>query len=60
MQVMLECCDSHLRSVDSERESDHSVDDVAVIDTLVTSDNEAVAASAENVFVGRYVKLQRA
>jgi hypothetical protein len=34
-----------------------------VIETVVTSDNddnEAVAASAENVFLGRYVKLQRA
>jgi hypothetical protein len=40
-------------SVDSETDSDHSVDDVAVIDNLVNSDddyNEAVAASAENFF----------
>jgi hypothetical protein len=51
VQFMLECSDSDLSSVDSETDSDHSVDDVVVIDTLVNGDdnyNEAVAASAEN------------
>jgi hypothetical protein len=49
---LIECSDTDVSSVDCETDSDHSVDDVAVIDTLVNSDddyNEAVAASAENV-----------
>jgi hypothetical protein len=60
-QLMLKCSDSDLSSVDSETDSDHSVDDVAVIDTLVNGDddyNEAVAASAEN-FIWESVKLHR-
>jgi hypothetical protein len=32
---MLECSDTDLSSVECETDSDHSVDDVAVIDTLV-------------------------
>jgi hypothetical protein len=51
VQLMLERTDTDLSYIDSETDSDRSVDDVAVIDTLVNSDddyNEAVAASAEN------------
>jgi hypothetical protein len=50
VQLMLECSDSDLSSIDFETDSDHSVDDVAVIDTLVNGgdDNEAVAASVKN------------
>jgi hypothetical protein len=48
---MLQCSGTDLSSADCETGSDHSVDDVAVIDTLVNNDddyNEAVASSAEN------------
>jgi hypothetical protein len=33
--LMLECSDTDLSSVGCETDSDHSVDDIAVIDTLV-------------------------
>jgi hypothetical protein len=51
VHLMLECSDTDLSSVNCETDSDHSVDDVSVIDTLVNGDddyNKAVAASAEN------------
>jgi hypothetical protein len=40
VQLMLECSNSDLSSIDSETDSDHSVDDVAVIDTLVNGDDD--------------------
>jgi hypothetical protein len=50
VQLMLQCSDTDLISVDCETDRDHSVD-VAVIETVVNSDgdyNETVAASVEN------------
>jgi hypothetical protein len=49
VKLMLECSDSDLRS--SEIDGNHSVDDIAVIDTLVNdddNDNEAEAANAKS------------
>jgi hypothetical protein len=67
-QLMLECSDSDPSSINSDIDSDHSNDNVAMIDTLVNyycycyycccCYNEAGAASAE-CFVWENVKLQR-
>lgn len=49
VQIMLEHSDSDLGSVNSEIDSDHFIDYVAVIDTLVNyDDNEVEVASAES------------
>jgi hypothetical protein len=48
---MLECSDSDRSSINSKIDSDHSVDDIAVVDTLVNDhddDNEAEVDSVES------------
>jgi hypothetical protein len=51
VQLTIECSDSHISSVNPEKGSDHSVDNIAAVDTSVNDDgfdNEAEATSAED------------
>jgi hypothetical protein len=47
VKIILECSNSDLRFVNSEVDSDHSADDVAVVDMLVSSNED------DNKVVGR-------
>jgi hypothetical protein len=59
MKLVLECSDSDLSSVNSEIDSKHSIDDVAVIDMSANDDDNDTQVSSVESFVWENVKLQR-